>query len=99
MDKYPVYHEMDLGQIYEVFEESENKETVFGRLLNEKKISMAFLSRQTGISVNTLKKYKESNDNLYNGKFAILKKIMDKLMVNDHLFLEKIDIDENMVKV
>ena len=99
MDKYPVYHEMDLGQIYEVFEESENKETVFGRLLKEKKISMAFLSRQTVISVNTLKKYKESNDNLYNGKFAILKKITDKLMVNDHLFLEKIDIDENMVKV
>ena len=99
MDKYAVYHEMDISQIFELFEELETKETVFARLLKEKKLSMAFLSKETGISINTLKKYKESNHNLYNGKFSILKKIADRLLINDHLFLEKIDIDENLVGI
>ena len=98
MNKYSVYHEMDIDQMYDFFLDKEKEETILSRILKERKMSLSALSKKTGISINTLKKYKYDNNNLYNGKFSIIKKIADYLQINDHVFLEHINIEPELIE-
>ena len=90
LDMYNVYHEMDISAVFEVFEELSKETTLLDRMLKYRKMSAAELARVTGISINTIKYYRKSDDNLYKGSFSNIKRISDALRFNDRVFIEKV---------
>ena len=90
IDKYPVYHEMDITAIFELFEEKEKEETILSRLLSLRKMKMTTLSKLTNIPVATIKHYKKSNENIFKANFITVKKIALALEVDDGVFLNSL---------
>ena len=78
-DMYDVYHEMDISQVFDYFMEIENKESIIKLLCERHYVSLASLARKTGISINTLKKYATSDENLYNASYQHIFKISSEL--------------------
>lgn len=90
LDMYHVYHEMDITSVYEVFEELMLKDTILSLLLIKHSYKLSELSSLTDISINVLKKYKNSDINLYAGSFKNIHRIATVLNEPDNLFLENI---------
>lgn len=90
LDMYHVYHEMDITSVYEVFEELMLKDTILSLLLIKHSYKLSELSSLTDISINVLKKYKNSDINLYAGSFKNIHRIAIVLNEPDNLFLENV---------
>lgn len=87
---FNIYHEMDFVQLYDLFEELINKETILNKLLKKRSISKEQLSILSGINKNTISNYSRSNDNIYFSNYHnlfIISKILD---VNINVFASNI---------
>lgn len=91
MAMYDVYHEMDISQLVDYFLENENENTIIEILLKRNSISIAKLSRISGVPLRTIKYLKESDMNLYKGSFKNIHRIALALDVPDNLFLNEIN--------
>lgn len=88
MDIYLIYHEMDFSALTEYFLNIEKKETIIESLLKAKKSTLQKMSNDTTININTLKKYKESDDCLLNGSFQNIYKIANYYDVPINMFVK-----------
>ncbi len=89
LDLYNVYHEMDISSLVQYFSEIEKKKTILRLLIENKKISVNDLSKATGINLNTLIKYSQSDDALYNASFQNIIKLVDYFDTTINLFVRK----------
>ena len=89
LSKYDVYHEMDISQIIDYFHKREDEETILTRLIKKRKITITELSELSGVPLQTLKKYKKSNEHIYGANFTTIKKIAAALEVDDRVFLKQ----------
>ena len=69
VDVYPILHEMDISSLVSFFLDVEKKKTILRILCENKRCSLGELSKNTSISVHTLIKYNNSDDNLYKASF------------------------------
>ena len=90
LDLYPVYHEMDISQIYERFEKEEQQESLLSRLLRSKNISATQLASKAKVPVKTIYHYKDDNKYLYKASFQTIMKLARALDVNPSVFLESL---------
>lgn len=92
LDMYKIYHEMDISQVYEIYEKEIEKESIISLLLKKHSISLENLSKKTGVSSRTISYYKNSDDNLYNGSFDNLARISIYLDEPSSLFINSISL-------
>ena len=90
LDMYGIYHEMDISQVYEIFEKEAESDTIMGLLLKKHSISIKNLALKTTVSSRTISYYKNSDNNLYKGSFENVAKISNYLDEPSSLFLETI---------
>ncbi len=69
MELYSVYHEMDITELIEYLEDENKKKTIISLLLEEKGCSLSKVSKETGIRLPTLNKYRQSDETLLNASF------------------------------
>lgn len=92
LDMYKIYHEMDISQVYEIYEKEIEKESIISLLLKKHSISLENLSKKTGVSSRTISYYKNSDANLYNGSFDNLTRISIYLDEPSSLFINNISL-------
>ena len=92
LDLYNVYHEMDISQLVDYFHDKEKEETILRLLCKRYRCSINKLSKATGISVNTLNKYRSSDQSLYNASFQNIYKISVFFKTPISLFVEELHI-------
>ena len=90
LDMYPLYHEMDITQVENYIANREDENTIIKLLCKKKLVSMTKLSSETGISINTIKKYAASDTNLYAASFQNIVKIARFFDVPFSLFVEEL---------
>lgn len=88
MDIYIIYHEMDFSSLVEYFYKKCEEKTIIRLLCEENHKSLNDISKDTGIALSTLKKYNESDENLYKGSFQTISKIIAFFDVSPSLFVE-----------
>ena len=89
LNLYNPYHEAPYSKVLDYFKSIENEQTILQILCKQNKISLARLSKDTGISLNTLKRYAKDDKFLYYGSFQYILKIANYFDVTPNLFLEK----------
>ena len=87
MDLYLIFHEMDFSSLVEYFYRRCEEKTILRLLCEESHKSLNDISIATGISINTLKKYNESDDYLYKGSFQNIMKIISFFNASIYLFI------------
>lgn len=92
LDLYKVYHEMDISQLEEYFHDREKEETILRLLCKRHRCSINKLSKATGISVNTLNKYRSSDKSIYNASFQNIYRISKYLDTPISLFVEELQL-------
>lgn len=92
LDLYNVYHEMDISQLVDYFHDKEKEETILRLLCKRYRCSINKLSKATGISINTLNKYRSSDQSLYNASFQNIYKISTFFKTPISLFVEELHI-------
>ena len=92
-DIYVLYHEMDIQQLFRLYEKRNKEIKILPALLKKKKISIRELSLLTGISENTLTHYCRDNANLYNANIKNITMLCDVLDVDLSIFKENINND------
>lgn len=90
---YPVYHEMDISEVYEQFEIKMSNSTIMKRLLKKYEISATELSRKSKVSLRVIEYFKASDDNLYKASYLNIQRIVLTLNLPNNLFLNKLEID------
>ena len=90
LDLYPVYHEMDLSSLFDLFQEREKEKTILRILCQQYHTSLSKISKATSISVNTLSKYNASDEALYKASFQNIIRIANYFDVPSSLFVEKL---------
>ena len=90
LDMYPVYHEMDITQVEECITSIDKDNTIVKLLCKKKKTTLAKLSKETGISINTIKKYASGDEHLYAASFQNIVKISRCFDTPLSLFVEKL---------
>ena len=88
MDLYPIFHEMPFSSLVEHFHQIEKEKTILRLLCETRRCSIKKLSLSTGISANTLAKYKKSDEALYKGSFQNIMRISRFFETPTNLFLE-----------
>ncbi len=88
MDLYPIYHEMDVTSLEELFIKKEKEKTIIRLLCEMKGCSLSKLSESTGININTLSKYNANDENLYKGSFQNVVKLVNYFDVPINLFVK-----------
>ena len=86
IEYYDIYHEMDMSEIYERFLEIEQEATILQLLCKYHQCTLVSLNKETGISVNTLKKYNKEDKYFYSGSFQNLYLLYLFFKVNISLF-------------
>lgn len=90
LDMYPLYHEMDIAQVEQYLSSREKDNTII-RLLSEKKLMpLTKLANSTGISINTIRKYANSDEYLYAASFQNIVKIGGAFDVPLSLFIKQL---------
>ena len=92
LDLYKVYHEMDISQLIDYFHDKEKEETILRLLCKRYLCSINKLSKATGISINTLNKYRSSDKSIYNASFQNIYKISTFFKTPISLFVEELHI-------
>lgn len=87
LNMYPVYHEMDISQVYNDFKEAESSETIMRLLLKKHGMSAAELSRKSGVPLRTIARFKEKDEYLYKGTFNNIHSIASVLREPGSLFM------------
>lgn len=87
---YEVYHEMDFTALLELFRKKEQEATILGALCKDKKCSLSKLKEATGISVNTLRKYRYNDELLYKASFQNVYKLAKYFEVPISLFVKSL---------
>lgn len=90
IDMYDVYHEMDIGAVYEIFEEISKQKTILQLLLEKHKINNKKLAKMSKVKISTIVHMKQNDEHLYAGSFANVHKIALALNEPDNLFLETV---------
>lgn len=90
LDLYKVYHEMDISQLEDYFHDREKEETILRLLCKRHRCSINKLSKATGISANTLNKYRSSDKTLYNASFQNIYKLSKFFDTPISLFVEEL---------
>ncbi|MCQ2742377.1 MAG: helix-turn-helix transcriptional regulator [Bacilli bacterium] len=88
LSMFALFHEMDIEQALMRFRDKVAKTPILSLLLRKRKISMAKLSKETGISYPAIVKYCKSRD-LSAYSFANIMKIALYLNVDPSLFLAR----------
>ena len=86
---YP-YHETDISHILDIFLEKEKEHTIIELLCKRRKISVTYLSKETGIAVSTLRKYRQKDEYLYKASFNNIYRLVQFFSVPETLFLETV---------
>ena len=76
---FEIYHEMNDSQILQEFLGNERRRPILTLLMRERGLSLADLSKLTGISENTLIHYKRDNANLFKASFTNVERIAKSL--------------------
>lgn len=90
LDIYEIFHEMDFTSLLEYFKKRETESTILGTLCKKKKCSLTKLKEATGISINTLSKYRSSDEILYKASFQNIYKIAKYFEVPISLFVDSL---------
>ena len=90
LDIYEIFHEMDFTSLLEYFKKRETESTILGVLCKNKKCSLTKLKEATGISVNTLSKYRSSDEILYKASFQNIYKLARYFEVPISLFVDSL---------
>ena len=91
IDLFPIYHEMDINQVFSYFEKIIKKHNILSLLLKKKSITIGELSILSNINYNTLVSYTRNNEFIYNAKFDSVFKIAHILNVNINIFAKEIN--------
>lgn len=86
---YPLYHEMDYSEILNVFLEESEKHSILSLLCGIKGYSLPHLSKITGISLSTLKKYSSADEYLYKASFQKIYTLLSVFDVDSSIFVEQ----------
>ena len=84
------YHETDISHILDIFLEKEKEHTIIELLCKRRKISVTYLSKETGIAVSTLRKYRQKDEYLYKASFNNIYRLVQFFSMPETLFLETI---------
>ena len=87
IEKYNVYHEMDISAIFELFMEKEKEESILSKILKNRMMKTTKLASITGIPLASINYYKKDNQNIYKANYTTVKKIASALNVEDRIFL------------
>lgn len=88
MDIYSIFHEMDFSSLVEYFNKRCEEKTILRLLCEKSHKSLNDVSKATGISLSTLKKYNESDNYLYKASFQTASKIIAYFNATYSLFIE-----------
>ena len=86
---YP-YHESDISHILDMFLEKEKEHTIIELLCKRRKISSQYLSKETGIPVSTIRKYRQKDEYLFKASFSNIYLLTQFFSVPETLFLETV---------
>ena len=95
VEQYHLYHEMDISQLVDYFNNLVKSKTVLSLLLKKRNITAVELSSLTGINYNTIINLTRSNDALYKAQFDSIYKISQVLKVNINIFASSINTYTN----
>lgn len=87
---YHLYHEMDYSQILDVFLEESRKHSILSLLCDIKGYSLPHISKISGISLSTLKKYSSDDKYLYKASFNKIYSLLNVFDVDPSIFADKI---------
>lgn len=90
MDIYPIYHEMDISSLLDLFAKQEQEKTILRALCEQNRISLPKLSTSTGIGLATLSKYNADDKALYNASFQNIIQIAHYFNVPINMFAIKL---------
>ena len=87
---YNPYHEIDPGNVLDIFLEKEKEITILEALVKRRKISLTLLSKEVDIAITTLRKYKNNDEYLYKASFVNIYKLASYFNVPETLFLKEV---------
>ena len=87
---YNPYHEVDFGNILDMFFEFEKEETIIKLLCKRRNITLTYVSKKTSIPISTLRKYRLSDEHLYKASFYYIYLLTNFFVVPETLFLKEI---------
>ncbi|MCR4911294.1 MAG: hypothetical protein K5925_02060 [Bacilli bacterium] len=97
-DKFYLYHEMDITQLYSYFEMKVNKKTLLSSLMKKHHYSSSSLSVASGISVNTIEKYCKSDEALYRASYENIYMLSHLLHVKSNIFARQLILADEITK-
>lgn len=90
LNMFVPYHETDMSHILDFFYEKEKEHTIIELLCKRRKISSQYLSKETGIPVSTLRKYRQKDEYLLKASFSNIYLLAQFFSVPETLFLETV---------
>ena len=92
-DKYHLYHEMDITQLYSYFENKIKSKRLLSLLMKRNHFTAASLSSASGISVNTIEKYCKNDEALYKASYEKIYVLSRFLHVKENIFIRQLLVD------
>ena len=89
IDLYPLYHEMDYSSLLEEFNKIEKEQTILKLIFETYHVNMVKLSKDINISLNTIKYYRQNDENLYSASFDKIYHLANYFNLPLKLFLKE----------
>lgn len=91
-EKYGIYHEMDFSNLKNDFETKVKETTLLKKLADDNQIKLIEISKLTGININTIKKYVQSDINIYGASNENIHKLATLFSVKENIFVSNLGV-------
>lgn len=91
-EKYGIYHEMDFSNLKNDFETKVKETTLLKKLADDNQIKLIEISKLTGININTIKKYGQSDVSIYGASNENIHKLATLFSVKENIFVSNLGV-------
>lgn len=91
-EKYGIYHEMDFSNLKSDFETRVKETTLLKKLADDNQIKLIEISKLTGININTIKKYGQSDVSIYGASNENIHKLATLFSVKENIFVSNLGV-------
>lgn len=92
VNKYSLYHEMDFSNLRKDFDLKRQQTTLLKKLCLERNIKLSEISKLTGLNINTLKRYNESDKYLNAASYEAIHRLSSLFKVKENIFSANLNV-------
>ncbi len=92
VNKYSLYHEMDFSNLRKDFDLKRQQTSLLKKLCLERNIKLSEISKLTGLNINTLKRYNESDKYLNAASYEAIHRLSSLFKVKENIFSANLNV-------